>query len=302
MASAGMCMSCHEDLPDDGKVMTCNECSNPYHVGSCSGIAESAYKSKGEAGRRSWRCATCKTRTLGGGQERRQKKTQELDVASLLLAINAKLDSLSPLRESVDKIEQAIQTLSGKYDEVLEKLDRQDGQIKDLKKRVTKMESSESSNQIKLLKEEINELEWRGRRQNLEIHGLPAEPNEDLLTKVNEVAKKLELPELHDIDAAMHRLPARPNKTPGIVVRFTRQALRDKWLDSRRKLKRSETTVHILENLTKHNRALLWSARQWARNKQYRYVWHRDGKVFVRRSDGERAFLIKCEEDLLTLS
>lgn len=300
MASSNKCISCNEDLPDDGRVMTCSDCSYAYHVGVCSGISESSYKSKAN---KAWRCPTCRTANQRGLQGSKQKKMLEPDIASLLTEINAKLDSLTPLKETVDSIEQSMQVLSGKYDEILEKLNKQDGEIRNLRQRVDKMEKVNAKAEIKFLKEQVNELEWRGRRQNLEIHGIPAEANEDLLEKINDVAKNLDQPELSDADViAVHRVRGKPDKVPGIVVRFARQSVRDKWLDCRRKLRRSETAVHIMENLTKQNKTLLWLVKEWAKSSQYQYTWHRDGKIFVRKRDGERAIVVRCEDDLTALN
>lgn len=133
----------------------------------------------------------------------------------------------------------------------------------------------------------------------MEIHGLPFSENENLVNKMNDVSKKLALPELNSADIiALHRLPAKPDKVPGVLVRFSRQDVRERWFDSRRKLDRSESSVHILENLTKHNKTLLWETKQWARDNHFRFVWHRNGRIFVRRSEGDRVVVVKSLDDL----
>lgn len=112
----------------------------------------------------------------------------------------------------------------------------------------------------------------------------------------------LNISELSDMDAiVLHRLAPKLDKTPGIVVRFTRQTVHDKWLDCQCNLKGSDTPIHILENPSIQNKMLLWVTKQCARDKQYGYMWHRDGTLFVPRDDGGRAFLVKAMEDLSTL-
>lgn len=113
----------------------------------------------------------------------------------------------------------------------------------------------------------------------------------------------LDEPELSGEDViTTHRLRARQDKVPGIIVRCACQSVRDKWLDCRRKLTRSEAVVHIKENQTKENKALLWATIEWAKGSHYQYVWHRDGKIFVSKSGGERAIPVKCEVDLIALN
>lgn len=48
---------------------------------------------------------------------KRQNGTHDSDIASMLVTINEKLDSLILLRDTVTNIERSIQHLSDKYDE-----------------------------------------------------------------------------------------------------------------------------------------------------------------------------------------
>lgn len=99
----------------------------------------------------------------------------------------------------------------------LKKLCKHDG----LRQLVERMEKVAAKTEIKCLKEQVSELEWRGRRQNLEIHGLPAEANEDHLQNVNEVAKTLDQHKLSSAKViALHRMRPRQDKVPGIIVLF----------------------------------------------------------------------------------
>lgn len=127
--------------------------------------------------------------------------------------------------------------------------------------------------------------------------------HENLLDKLNQVAIKLDVPLLSENEVvALHRLPARPDKVPGIIVRFARQDTREQWFNQRKKLNRTGEDAYILENLTTQNRALLWKTREWAKQNDYRYTWHRNGKIFVRRADGDKAILIKSEMNLQHLN
>lgn len=77
-----------------------------------------------------------------------------------------------------------------------------------MKNRIENLEKSESSKLTSELTNEVIEMEWRSRRQNLEIHGIPMKENENLRTVVNEIVIKLGAQELISSDiAAMHRLP-----------------------------------------------------------------------------------------------
>lgn len=101
---------------------------------------------------------------------------------------------------------------------------------------------------------------------------------------------------------ALHRLPARPDKIPGIIVRFSQQSTRDMWFEKRKRLDRKGRDGYNLENMIRQNRALLWATKEWAKDNDYRYSWHKNGKIFLRRKKGDAVVVIKCEADLQRLT
>lgn len=301
MAKRRDCLSCNEVLPDDGSVMTCSECDFSYHLGACSGVTEASFK-KNEASRKSWRCQTCKTARLRSGQSAKQKSEVDPDVPTMLVTINKKLDDLLSLKETVNAIERSMQLISDKYDDLLKNVHQQEKNIKELNVRVKKIEETETKIQLDKLTREVNELEWHSRKMNIEVHGIPITQSENLFLEINQVAKKLDVPELVEGDViALHRLPSKPDKLPGIIVRFAAQKTRDAWIEKRNVLRRARDKVFIQENMTRRNRALLWTAREWARERQYQFVWHKNNKIFLRKENGARAFLIHREDDLRNL-
>lgn len=204
---------------------------------------------------------------------------------SILLAeMNRKLDSLLSLKTAVESIEHSVQMLSDQYDEVLKCLNVRGNDINGLKKRVDQIERVGTEHEVQELKSQLNNLEWRSRRQNLEIHGVCETEREDLLSVVNDVAAKLGVDELKSEEVlAVHRLPAKPGNTKGIIVRFARQETRELWLSKKRALNRASGTgrLYIAENMTRQGRNPLWQVKEWARAKHYQFVWYRNGKVFV---------------------
>ncbi|KAG0410141.1 hypothetical protein HPB47_012751 [Ixodes persulcatus] len=165
-----------------------------------------------------------------------------------------------------------------------------------------KMSSIESKNINVQLQLDVDALEWRSRRLNIEIHGIPDTDGEDLFSKVNDLAVRLEVGTLAGEDiSAFHRLPARPGRTRGIIVRFARQELRDTWLAKRGVLRNSEDRVFICENMTSRSRGLLSAAKEWLKQSGYKYAWHANGKILVPRATGDSATIIKCEDDLRVL-
>lgn len=142
-------------------------------------------------------------------------------------------NSLLELKTTVQNIEVSVQVMSDKYDAILADTTRHEADIKGIKKKVQALETKVYS-EVDFLKEQLNDLEWRNRKLNLEFHGIEPAENENLIEKVNKVATLLNVAPLSCNDvAAIHRLKAKPGKTPGIIVRFSRNDVRDEWFAKR---------------------------------------------------------------------
>lgn len=297
------CVCCHESVPDDGMFVTCSVCDYAYHLGKCSGVSGSTYRSKGERFKTSWKCATCETAKKKSGQHCDEpniaKQLNELnDKVTQLLPLVAKVDALSELMRKVTDIETSVEHLSEQYDSVLVNLERNTKDIATLKNKVAGIESS-TSPAVRQVQVQLNDIEQYSRRQNLEIHGLAHELNENLLQKLNDLASKLELPELLERDLeGLHRLPAPANKVPIVVARFASYSVKKKWMDARRSLNNKAKGKRFFDNLTAENRRLLWQARTKATAMGYRFAWQREGHVFVRKAEGDKALRIQSESDL----
>lgn len=304
MEDEGPCLSCHKTLPVNGVFARCSECGHGYHFGNCAGTDEKTYKAK------NWKCSTCRKPKVRYTQNpQKGKKDQEPDVATLLTEINVKLTSLATITEKVDtlmimketivNIEKSVQHMSDQYDEVLKHIKEQDNEIAEIKSRLENVERNNGGPDVQQLRISVNNLEQYSRRQNLEIHGLPRKEHENLLHTVNELAAKLELPELAESDVeGMHRLPARADKIPVVLIRFNSRATKEKWIKKNSSLRERQSSIRLFDNLTAANKKLLWLTKAEAQEKDYQFTWQKDGSVFVRRRQGDRAIKIENEDDL----
>lgn len=259
---------------------------------------QKSFKAKNADQKEVWRCPPCRN---GGSASAQNNSLEVSDMKAILASISEKLASLPLLAEKVDGMEQSLRFMSNKFDDFEKTISRQDNELKELRKKVVELEEREASRQTthSELERQINELEYRNRRLNLEIHGVPAGPNENLIESLNTVADKLRVPHLEASEVvSVHRLPAKPEKIPGIIVRFAQQQTRDSWLAKKRNLKQSDSAVFVQENLTRHCRELLKESKNVARDKSYEYVWYSHGKVLVRKTKGARAVRIRSYDDL----
>lgn len=315
------CARCKEELPCDGDFVTCLAgCKKCYHF-ECSAISEPTYKRMTDTKRKNWKCTECrkdggivsKVTCPGSVQERSRTRstvedvTGELkdgqqegkpdvsDTQTLLVNMNNKLTNINL---EIIELKKSVDFMSEKYDKLLL-------EVKDL--RQFKEKHSNIGVEIKTLENRINDMEQYSRIKNVEIKGVEEIRNENLKEIIVEISDKIGVKlENKDIDA-IHRVNNKKDREPrDIIVQFKDRESKEKILANRRvKVKSKEVTngtsdnmIYINEHLTQQNKLIFWEARQKCREYNYRYVWTKNGKIFVRKNESERALRINSIDDM----
>ncbi|CAK1602146.1 unnamed protein product [Parnassius mnemosyne] len=176
---------------------------------------------------------------------------------------------------------------------------------------VCSSQDTELITQIQNLENKIQYMEQQARRNNLEISGIPEKSNEDLSLYLRNITNFLGV-ELSSTDIVqitrIRPFNAVSGRPKAIVVKLSYQLLRDTILSAVRTKKelklcdigfRGEMKkIYLNEHLTPANKILYKSTREKAKVAQYKFVWIRDGKIFVRKNDISRSLCIKNSVDL----
>lgn len=333
MAEKGDCLSCLKKIGPDVACIKCSECANHYHMGKCSGLTKNAMKAMTEQEISDWQCNTCKLHSqrqsvpLGVSQgapdltpnedrlERLLKQNESIS-AKLTCVLNrvsciersleaqtarsdAMMLNIESQKKTIEGIEAAMNDQTTRHEELIARLDNQDKTISELKQKVNELEGriSQRDEEVCELRKAIDNAELYSRRQNIEIHGIIQQANENIMNIINSVAVKLDLEPVtpNDIEAA-HRLKAKEGRTTPILVRFTERRTRDLWVRKRTALRGDN--IYINENLTRALKSLLWSTKACAKEKGYKFTWVKNGKIFVRQKEGAAVIQIENERDL----
>lgn len=208
--------------------MTCSECRDQYHLGKqCSHIAESTFKTMGKDKRKKWvcrKCRKCKSQSSFSDTDSEFiSQDGSSSISAHLDAVNKKLDLLHHLKKSVDRlsdlptniedlllmrptvealketvggVQDSITFFSKKYDSILALVNSKDNEVKLLRSEVSSLQStlSEQALAIEQLQSNLNDKEQESRQSNMEIHGIPCSPNEDICGVVKAIAVKLDIP------------------------------------------------------------------------------------------------------------
>ncbi|XP_046671348.1 uncharacterized protein LOC124361342 [Homalodisca vitripennis] len=154
----------------------------------------------------------------------------------------------------------------------------------------------------------VEDMEQYSRCNCLEIQGIPVTPAEDVLGIVKEVGKALDVQISDAMVDACHRLGRQTgDNPPGIIVKFVRRFDKEALLKKRR-VKRTLSTRHIgrsddrpiyvNESLSPARRRLYAMARRVQKEKDFKFLWVRNGKIFLRKEENSPIKVITSQDDL----
>ena len=140
------------------------------------------------------------------------------------------------------------------------------------------------------------------RRDILELHGIPVtwdeNPNEIVNGFINLLNRGYQF---HDQDISIsHRLPAPDRKIPSIIVRFTCRNTRDHIFSLKRQLQGkstpdlgfpTENRIYLNESVTQRTRELLKEVKAFKRDYHFKFLWTKQGKVFLQKDDSSSSTL-----------
>lgn len=217
------------------------------------------------------------------GEKSDKNKMSDRD---LMMKLYKDMQSLLPLENKMNKIIALVTSQKEQIDGMQAQLTLQMEENKTLRTELKKAWS------------DIDDLQQRSRLNNIIINGIPESKNEDVNMLVENIGQKLNIRDPASHIQVAHRVKSTNDKKPKpIVVRLLNTKTRDVWTSAYRQKKMWEQKIFLSEHLTKKNQQLLHKAKEIKRTQNFKFVWVRDCKVFIRKSEKSRVFVIRCEED-----
>lgn len=122
--------------------------------------------------------------------------------------------------------------------------------------------------------------------------------------------KKEDIDEAFRIQKNKNYKSSNNNDTP-VMVTFLRKKDRESFLSMRRRrsIFTDEVNIHgkrsqifINEHLTKESKELLWKAKKIKTEKNFKFLWIKNGNILLRKTENSEVIKINAEEDLEKLS
>lgn len=219
------------------------------------------------------------------------------------------------IKEEMKDFRNAMEFMNDQFENVLKEHKATEEHVRMLRDQNKQVEATMTDLQAR-----INLLEQNARSKNIEIQCLPEKKTENLKTIVKDISKVIEC-EMKDEDILHVTRIAKANpessRPRSVVVELRSTLLRDHFLaatinfnkkNPSNKLNSSHIScsgpkvpIYITEHLSSYNRSLHAAARLAAKEKNYKFVWIRGGRVFMRKTEGDRYILVKDRNTLTNL-
>lgn len=311
-SNCGVCgQVCVEDEVDP-TVKCAGVCEKLFHA-RC--IKDELSARKTRSARSDWKCKDCRTTPSvrsSADSGASTALTKEVLVRVLEDFKSEVFSELRSFKNEMSELSTAVSFNSDKLDESNKLMEQVRADLAAIQKENLELRrrNADLTNEVKVLKDRVRACEQYSRRANVEISGLPVTQNEDVFNIVKDVAAAVGVEILATDISTAHRVPSfTKGRTPSLIVNFTRRSARDCLIRKFKEKKDGITArdvnptflqhkVYINEHLSPDNKVFLAKLKSKCRDIGFAYAWSRDGKFFVRKSQGERYKRVDTYEDL----
>ncbi|XP_064469318.1 uncharacterized protein LOC135383974 [Ornithodoros turicata] len=168
-------------------------------------------------------------------------------------------------------------------------------------------ENERVKNELSIIKTRLTECEQYSRNRNVEIKGIPEDTMHDISSVLSKIGEALGEPiSSGDIDVC-HSVPVPNSAAKNIIVQFRHRSKRDAVIGKARD-KRINTSdvdlapralIFVNEQLCSTLKKVLGLATAKKKESKLAYVWVRNGKVFIRKSEGSPVIAVYNADDVI---
>lgn len=217
----------------------------------------------------------------------------------------------------IEEMNTKFKDLNNKQHDLTENSKKQENKIKDLNQKYTKLENElqDLTTNIHSLQHQYDMKDQRERLNNLEVIGIPYTNSENLNSILQAICIKIgvtlvpaDIDQIHRVRKFPTTMKNNTDSPPNIIIHFTQRRRKNEFLAAF-KTRRTITTVDlglngpsrpvfINEHLTPRNKLLLKKVRDVGKEMSYKFIWIKDCKIFLRKSETSRIIHISDTSDI----
>ncbi|KAF6205716.1 hypothetical protein GE061_019889 [Apolygus lucorum] len=224
--------------------------------------------------------------------------------------IEVQAGELSEIKEQLQKYSDHIDENTAKLvnlDKTVDTLVKKIDDMNDVQKRVDK--------QIVVLSDRINEIQQQSLGNVVEISGYPQLPDENIMQMIIKLGDVVGYPISEHMISDCYRIRQHRSDTrPGLlIVAFVRKIDKKGFYSaawSKKDLNIRDVgiilgepaRIYVNNSLTPQNRKLLHACKEYKRTNSYKFMWVRDGRMFLKKDENSPRVNITSQEVLLRLA
>ncbi|XP_045777000.1 uncharacterized protein LOC123875295 [Maniola jurtina] len=214
---------------------------------------------------------------------------------------------LQSMKNEITSLESSVIFLNNNYETTKTEITTYRDSLKDLQK-----ENINLINTVQDLTTRLNVMEQHNRSSNLEFQCVPEHKNENLISIITQISKVISC-DLKQNDIHHCTRVAKTNKDDNrprsIVVKLASPRLRDTFLANTIKFNKAnpndkintshigmggnKAPIYVAEHLSPTNKKLHAAARLASKEKGYKFVWVKQGRVFMRKAENTDYVYVK---------
>lgn len=314
MANPKQCKTCKRTLGKKTKLQ-CGDCKGYFHL-ECGGVSELDARIM-QSEKTPWICAGCLDESATTASRRQSMLFSQHGNASARRSDVFNRPTGEPsysgdmelkilireLQEEMKEMRKTMEFFNEKYEEEA----KRNKVLADMVSEVSR-DNQELRKEIQKLKSTVNAQENSKLKSNITISGLLDVADDGVVSK-EKITKlvqglnvncnggdfeNIKIYEINNGAKAVVTLRSLELKQTILKARAQKGKISIRSLG----LGESSRAIFIDEDLSKEMYALFKKAREQLKEKNYKYVWHRNGRVLARKSEGDRYVVIRGENDL----
>lgn len=221
-------------------------------------------------------------------------------------------------------VEQVLQKIQGQFSVLIEGMKKEMEEVKIKYEAILNQAANDptaasrpcncsASNSLAILQQKLNDLERHTKKKNVIISGIPFHNNENIgvifqniQSAVHSNIKETDIMAIHRLKS--NRSEGTDSTSSNIIVAFKNTDVKSEFMAKKKSKSKLSTrdlgidgpmrTIFINDQLTEADGKLFYQARKFKKDNIFKYVWTRNGLIFMRKTDSSKILHIRNEHDL----
>lgn len=294
------CLTCNSSITKTNSGIACTQCKKSFHW-NCGNISDKVIQDSAAGRILQWKCNQCGTR----------KSTQ----ATVKQSHNDTLTETPNNLQAIQRIDSVVRDMQTYFNEKFGELQEISKILNDYGSRIKQIEEDNKilrygNNELNV---RVDNIEQAALMNSLEINGVPLGDPDNAEEIVLKIAATMVYPLSNEdwSNIYRHYRQTKQDRPPSIIVFFKDMAKRDGFLSAARAhrgistakigLNGSDNLIYVNEHLTNSRKKIFYTAKNFKSNNNYKYLWTKNGKIYLRKNDDSQAINVNFYTDFTKL-